>query len=405
MVRAGARVAVLLPAEESFSPNGGAVALWVREVYRLPTTFKVSILCPRHDKSWRDENRVSRFRLYRMLDRALETLASVLALVVPRPRESLVHRLRLRGLLFVIAAWPTVRRADVVHLHNRPGYAIWLRRLGYRGLLVLHMHNEVANYLRPRDVAGLRNAVDHFVFCSRYIERSARIMLGDVSSTVVYNGVTRGARPRSGRREMLLLLAGRMIPEKGIHLAIAACAELRERGYPYRLEICGPQPARHSANGAYFAHCLSLATAVNSRFQSQVIHLSGHLPHSDLIVRMQRARYLIHPCQWAEPFGMVLVEAMSVGTPVVASKVGGIPEIVTPAALSDCLVEEFTQPSRFAEAILSMDRVDYEHISVTSFEATEPFDWVHIRDAWLDVLEQVQRESPNRSGERGGLST
>lgn len=384
------RVAVLLPAEESFGPDGGAVALWVREVYRRSTPFDVLIVCPRHDESWRDENCIPEFRLHRMVDRALEALASVLALVVPRPREGLLHRLRLRGLLFVVAAWPTVRRAGVVHLHNRPRYAIWLRRLGYRGRLVLHMHNDLANSTGPDDVVGLKKAVDHFVFCSHYLEDSALNLLGDVSSTVVYNGVARGTQPRAGRREMLLLLAGRMIPEKGIRLAIEACSELRERGYPYRLEICGPQPAPHSEHSGYFASCVTLAMSVNSRFESQVITLSGHLPHSDLIARMQRARYLIHPCQWAEPFGMVLIEAMSVGTPVIASKVGGIPEIVTSEDLSGCLVPEFARSSRFAEAIVSMDRLDYEHISTISFEATEPFDWVHIRNAWLGVLEQVR---------------
>jgi glycosyltransferase involved in cell wall biosynthesis len=43
-----------------------------------------------------------------------------------------------------------------------------------------------------------------------------------------------------------------------------------------------------------------------------------------------RARTLVFPIQWDEPFGMVMIEAMACGTPVVASRCGSVPEVVTP---------------------------------------------------------------------------
>ena len=55
----------------------------------------------------------------------------------------------------------------------------------------------------------------------------------------------------------------------------------------------------------------------------------GQLSMQDIIKQYQNYFALLVPSIWQEPFGMIVVEAMSQGLPVIATKVGGIPEIIT----------------------------------------------------------------------------
>jgi glycosyltransferase involved in cell wall biosynthesis len=59
------------------------------------------------------------------------------------------------------------------------------------------------------------------------------------------------------------------------------------------------------------------------------VHVIDPVPNATVLQMWQRARFGVVPSRWAEPFGIVAIEAMAAGVPVVGSRIGGLPEIIT----------------------------------------------------------------------------
>ena len=132
------------------------------------------------------------------------------------------------------------------------------------------------------------------------------------SSTVVLNGVdsTRWVQGPGGGPAVW---SGRLVPEKGPHLAASAALEA---GVPLRL--AGPV-----MDTAYFDELVRplLGTTVE---------YVGHLRTDELVALVGSASAsLVTPC-WEEPYGLVVAESMSCGTPVAGFARGALPELVTP---------------------------------------------------------------------------
>ncbi len=117
----------------------------------------------------------------------------------------------------------------------------------------------------------------------------------------------------------LIVFASRLVPLKGATVLIEAFSQVLERTPQARLLIAGDGPQRRS-----------LEILVQQRAMTQAVEFAGHLSESDLEARCQSAWVQVVPSIWAEPFGRVAVEAMMRGTAVVASRCGGLAEIVVP---------------------------------------------------------------------------
>lgn len=115
---------------------------------------------------------------------------------------------------------------------------------------------------------------------------------------------------------MLLVSVGNLVPLKGHDLVIDAVALLREQGLPVQLCIIGAGPLRAVLEARRDG--LGLQAAV---------HFLGALPQQDLSSWYAAADALVLASE-REGWPNVLLESMACGTPVVATRVGGIPEIV-----------------------------------------------------------------------------
>lgn len=136
--------------------------------------------------------------------------------------------------------------------------------------------------------------------------------VGTVHNALAAGDVPRKGRPGSGP----VLWLARFSPDKGPDLAIRAC---RAAGLPLVLAGKCNEPAEHR----YYAE------AVEPLLGDDVTVVLN--ADRDATLRMLvDARCLIMPIQWDEPFGMVILEAMATGTPVVALRRGAMPELVRP---------------------------------------------------------------------------
>ncbi|MDP8929379.1 MAG: glycosyltransferase [Actinomycetota bacterium] len=111
-----------------------------------------------------------------------------------------------------------------------------------------------------------------------------------------------------------LLYVGRLSPEKGLLVALEAARRLGQR--QWRLLVVGDGPLRQQAE----------ALAVPG------VEFTGWLPREDVCSLMHGARGLIFPSVWYEGFALTIVEAMAAGLPVIASRLGGTPDVLGPDA-------------------------------------------------------------------------
>jgi glycosyltransferase involved in cell wall biosynthesis len=195
---------------------------------------------------------------------------------------------------------------DLVHDHTLAGP---LLARGRDVPTVVTMHGPVAGepgeyYRQLGDTVGLVA-----------ISRAQRHAAPDLSWLgTVCNAVDVESFPYRAAKEDMLLFLGRLHPDKGVHLAIDAA---RSAGLPIVVAGKCSEPIELE----YFR------TEIEPRLGSDVT-IFGPADATEKRDLLSRAAALVFPILWEEPFGMVMIEAMACGTPVVALRRGSVPEVV-----------------------------------------------------------------------------
>ena len=120
--------------------------------------------------------------------------------------------------------------------------------------------------------------------------------------------------PVKPHRGDYLLFLGRLSPDKGCHRAIAVAAET---GLPLRIAGKKHEPVEEE----YFREL------VEPHLDDRVRYL-GEVNHGQKVELLQHARATLFPIDWEEPFGLVMIESMACGTPVIATRRGAVPEVI-----------------------------------------------------------------------------
>jgi glycosyltransferase involved in cell wall biosynthesis len=131
---------------------------------------------------------------------------------------------------------------------------------------------------------------------------------------VVYNGIPIDNYPYREDKEDFLFFLGRADEEKAPHLAIEAA---RRAGR--QLVMC--VTTKNEREQRYWAEQVEPLLGDD-------VQVHGECDQEQKADLLGRAAALLFPIQWAEPFGLVMIEAMACGTPVVAWRNGSVPEVV-----------------------------------------------------------------------------
>jgi glycosyltransferase involved in cell wall biosynthesis len=120
--------------------------------------------------------------------------------------------------------------------------------------------------------------------------------------------------PVKPHRGDYLLFLGRMSADKGAHRAIAVA---REAGIPLRIAGKRSEPKEREYFDEFVApHLLD------------GIEYLGEVTHGEKVELLQNARLTLFPIEWEEPFGLVMIESLACGTPVIATRWGAVPEVI-----------------------------------------------------------------------------
>jgi len=122
------------------------------------------------------------------------------------------------------------------------------------------------------------------------------------------NFLSNAPMPHAGSGDYALF-AGRLAPEKGVLEMLDAWQALPH----IPLVVVGDGPLREE---------------VAQRGSGRNVRVLGQLSASDVQSWMQKARFLVFPSRWYEPFGMTLLEAAACGVPAIVARIGAVPELV-----------------------------------------------------------------------------
>jgi glycosyltransferase involved in cell wall biosynthesis len=191
---------------------------------------------------------------------------------------------------------------DIVHSHSHCGFPVVAGQVPYPSVITTWDNSPVIRYFPERN----------YVVQSHSQARH----LGPINVRAVIPLVIRAADyPFEDEKDDYLLFMGRVMPEKGTHLAIDLAEAVGRK-----LKIVGPIPT--TLEGIRW-----FRTVIQPRLNSSVEYL-GPVYGPEKLELLARASCLVFPACREEPVATVLLEALACGTPVVGLRRGALPEVV-----------------------------------------------------------------------------
>ncbi len=233
-------------------------------------------------------------------------------LVVHRPPSRSYPSRVYRKLLFQPLSLKAAFGRDVVHNFGRVDYLWALLRTP---LPILHTFENPVT--QPE--------VD--LLTSRRLGRSKLVSISDQQRkgfaargawATVFNAVDLGRLPlvREPQGEPYLAFLGRLTANKGVHVAVQVARAAR-----MKLRIAG-NISKEPGGEEYFRHQVQPEL-------DDAIEYVGEMTDADKPAFLGNARALLFPVLWDEPFGIVMAEALACGTPVIATRRGAVPEVLS----------------------------------------------------------------------------
>jgi glycosyltransferase involved in cell wall biosynthesis len=202
----------------------------------------------------------------------------------------------------------------------------------------------------PLDTLEAQNAYGAIAEVSRGVglisisENQRRPMPNLPWAATIPNAIDLSLYPAKPHRGDYLLFLGRFSPDKGAHRAVAVAMEL-----DMPLKLAGKN--RETKERQYFAEF------IEPHLGHGGIEYLGEVTHGEKVELLQDARATLFPIEWEEPFGLVMVESMACGTPVIATRHGAVPEVIE-HGLSGIIVDNYRQMAAALEQADALDPME-----------------------------------------------
>jgi glycosyltransferase involved in cell wall biosynthesis len=289
---------------------------------------------------------------------------------------------RLAIIPFILAQAIAILRfskdCDIIHANwSLSAFSTWLSKPFHRKPYVVTVHgSDIFKGSSIPVVSTLTriclNSAHHIIAVSSALQQ-ALITLGvDLEKiTVISNGVNLDTfHPSNDPPGDNILFVGNLAESKGIEYLIKAMPGILQRLPGYRLTIIGDGPKRQDLE--HLARSLEIQASID---------FLGSLPQPVVGEWMRKSKIFVLP-SLNEGFGIVLLEALASGLPVVGTEVGGIKDIILPEV--GALVPP-ANPERLASAILNILADEDRYKSIRSFAVQ----YVTARYTWKSKVQEI----------------
>jgi glycosyltransferase involved in cell wall biosynthesis len=284
----------------------------------------------------------------------------------PECKEALPHHVRLMELVF-----SDVSRFDVIHFHCDYLHFPLLKRCPCPSVTTLH------GRLHVPDLKPLFDAYPDVPLVS-ISDNQRQPIPGANWRATVYHGLPRDLHTFRENSGDYLAFLGRISPEKRLDRAIEIA---RRTGMKLKVGARIYPDERD-----YYKQTIEPLLRESRSFVEFVGEVGG--PDKDAF--LGNARALLFPIDWPEPFGLVMIEAMACGTPVIAWKNGSVPEVIE-EGVTGYVVDSI------AEAVEAVERLEWLDRATCRKVFEERFDAARMTRDYVEVY----RRLVHANGERG----
>jgi glycosyltransferase involved in cell wall biosynthesis len=273
----------------------------------------------------------------------------------PSPEEEYVER-----------AYDALHECDIVHDHTLRGPELAASRGDRRVVTTNHGEFDralLAHYSRVADRVPII-AISH---------AQAAAACGIPIARVIHHGLDVDRYPRGRGQGGYFLFLGRMAAQKGAHRAARVA---REHGARLLIAAKMTEPLEHR----YFREQVE-------PLLGETVQYVGEVREREKLELLAGARALVNPIRWAEPFGLVMIEALACGTPVLAFPEGAAPEIVDDGVTGFLCLDESDLGGH-------LDQVDALDRDACRAAARTRFSTARMVDDHLELFAQVCRGRP-----------
>ncbi|MEH7500893.1 glycosyltransferase family 4 protein [Neobacillus drentensis] len=298
-----------------------------------------------------------------------------------------IYRNWTRYLTMVISALSKLN-PDIIQIENRPKYIPIIRNKFQKAQILLSLHSTMfisSSHIEKEELLSCLHHADKIIVNSHFLKNYLVNLTDCEEAKIMVNhlGVdtnqfqSKWSPNRISNKEILLkqlnldgkkiiLFVGRLRKIKGVHKILQAMPSIIQAVPDTLLIIAGSAFYGSDRKTKYVDNLYRLA----KDFSENVMFIS-FIPHADIHVWFKASDIVLVPSIGHEAFGLVNVEAMACGVPVIATNIGGMPEVIEhgktgylintqnlEAELSTCVIQLLNNPKRIKKLGLnSLDRV------------------------------------------------
>ncbi len=271
---------------------------------------------------------------------------------------------------------------NIVEMHNRPYLFKYVNKKLPNVPICIFFHND------PQDMKGSKTIKERYfllqnakiIYCvSKYIKK--RFISGLEKNEyltkvkVLYNGVERTLN-KFPFKDKEILFVGRIVKEKGVDIYVKAVEILAKNHPDWKFSIVGSTYLGSYRNESTYAE---FQTSKFDKIGNQT-SVTGFLSPQNVQQKMYKSSIIVIPSIWKEPYGLVASEAMANGLAIVASKVGGLPEIIQnngiliEAINVNKVVRELEKLMKEKKLLIKFQKLSWNNFNHTSKKSSETLD-------------------------------